>query len=261
MKYRIYLFLLTIISCQNQQQEVGSAGSTIFSTSTTLKDANTDNENEICWTGTLNRVTPIFIHYHLYSNLITGEIIYLNEKDKLPITLLGTIKDDRSYRLLEFEKSGNITGIITRTTTDGMFKGSWFSPVTKKELALNLVKKDTVMKAKKTETRLQDIFGHYHYQYGEAGYQGDFEISKLPCNKAVFSITSVTGEPARNLAHIDDDTIILNSTQFIYKIPGSEKCEFSVNFHKKFIYIKYTKGLCEGQFGMNATIEGIYFED
>jgi len=173
---------------------------------------------------------------------------------------LGTIEDDKSYRLLEFEKSGNITGIITGLPTENVFNGSWFSPKTRKELVLKLVKKDTVINSKETGTKLQDIFGHYHYQYSEAGYQGDFEISKLPNSRAAFGITSVTDEPARNVAQINEDTIALNATHFIYKMLDADNCEFSVNFYKGFVYVKYTRGFCDGQFGMNATIDGIFLK-
>lgn len=256
MKHWTYILFLTIISCNNQEQKVDRSDTLVSAKPTTSADVN----KEICWTGTLNGKTPIFIHYQVDSNLITGEIIYLNTKDKLPITLLGTIEDDKNYRLLEFEKSGNITGIITGFPVNGIFNGSWFSPKTRKELTLNLAKKDTVISSATISTELPSIFGHYHYQYSEAGYQGDLAIKKMQDNKVVFGITSVTDEPARNVAQIDDDTIKLNSTSFIYKLPDTDNCEFEVKFYKGFAYIKYTKGFCDGQFGNNATIDGIFLK-
>ncbi len=260
MKYWTYILLFTIISCNNQQQKVSTSDISVSGTPKTLVDARTRSNSQICWTGTINGKTPVFIHYQLDSNLIVGEITYLNTKGKLPITLLGTIEDDKSFRILEFEKRGNITGIITGQPTDKIFTGSWFSPKTRKELVLNLIKKDTVISQNVTGATFEEIFGHYHYQYSEAGYQGDFEIVKLPNSKASFGITSVTGEPGRNVAQIDEDTIILNETHFIYKLPDTENCEFEVKFYKGFVYIRYTKGFCDGQFGMNATIDGIFLK-
>jgi len=251
-----YIILLTTISCNNQQQKVVESNTPASAKSTVL----TDPKNQICWAGTLNGKTPVFIHYYLDSNIIIGEITYLNTKKKLPIKLLGTIEDDKSYRLLEFEKSGNITGIITGLPTDKVFNGSWFSPKTRKELAVSLVKKDTAIISNKADIQLQDIFGDYHYQYSEAGYQGDFEIKKLPNSKASFAINSVTDEPARNVAEIDEDTITLNTTQFIYKLPDAKDCGFQVKFYKGFVYIRYTNGYCIGQFGNNATIDGIFLK-
>lgn len=173
MKHWTYILLLTTLSCNNQQQKVSVSDTPVSVINPTTL---TDSKTEVCWTGNLNGKTPVFIHYHLDSNLIIGEITYLNTKGKQPITLLGTLEDDKSYRLLEFEKSGNITGIITGFPSGDTFNGSWFSPKTRKELILNLTKKDTVINPLTLDTELQDIFGHYHYQYSEAGYQGDFEI-------------------------------------------------------------------------------------
>ena len=260
MNHWTYILLLTIISCNNQEQKVSSADTLISSNPSALADSKNKGSNEISWTGTLNRKTPVFIHYQLDSNLIIGEIIYLNTKDKQPIKLLGTIEDDKSYRLLEFEKSGNITGIITGLPTDKNFNGSWFSPKTRKEFVVSLVKKDTTIMSAKVRTQLEEIFGNYHYQYSEAGYQGDFKIKKLPTSKASFGITSVTGEPGRNVAQIDDDTITLNTAQFIYKLPNTKDCEFQVKFYNGFAYIRYINGFCDGQFGNNATIDGIFLK-
>ena len=257
-KYLVYIPLLTIISCNKSEQKAKNSDSVTPEPSVALSSVQKGGEKEISWKGLLNGKTPVFMHYQLDGNLVVGEITYLNTKNKLPITILGTIEDDHSYRILEFEKSGNITGIITGKPTDGTFTGSWFSPKTKKELVLNLVKKDTAVISKHTEAKLDDIFGHYHYQYGDAGYQGDLEIKKLPDSKAVFGITSVTGEPARNLAQIDEDTISLKTTGFTYKLSDAEDCEFRVKFYKGFAVVQYTQGACSGQFGMNATVEGIY---
>lgn len=257
-KYLLYIPLLTFISCNKPESKIQNSQSVTPERSVTLASVKNQNGKEISWKGFLNGKTPVFIHYQIDGDIVVGEITYLNTKNKLPITLLGTIDTDNNYRILEFEKSGNITGIITGNPTENIFKGSWFSPKTRKELALNLVKKDTIVASKKIETKLEDLFGNYHYQYSEAGYQGDLVIKKLPNSKAVFGITSVTGDPGRNLAQIDDDTINLTTTNFTYKLADTDDCEFKVKFYKGFAVVQYTKGMCSGQFGMNATVEGIY---
>ena len=256
MKHWKYILLLTIFSCNNPTKQV----STSTDTSSSATNIRPQTESETCWMGTLNNKTPVFLHYKMDDSLIIGEITYLNTKDKFPILIVGTIEEDKNYRLLEFEKSGNITGVITGLPTGKAFNGSWFSPKTRKELVLNLIKKDTIVNSRSIQTNLEEIFGHYHYQYTEEGYQGDLEITKLTNSKIIFGITAVTEEPARNVAQVDDDTIELNTTHFIYKIPESDNCEFEVRFYKGFAYIKYTKGYCNGQFGMNATIDGIFLK-
>ncbi len=104
-KYLLYVSLLTIISCNQPDQR----NSVTPKRSVTLASVNNQVGKEISWKGFLNGKTPVFIHYQLDGNIIVGEITYLNTKNKLPITLLGTIDSDNNYRILEFEKSGNIT--------------------------------------------------------------------------------------------------------------------------------------------------------
>ena len=259
MRHWFYLLTLTVISCNSQQQKADSAGTTTSTSSTVLTNAKTQDKNEICWTGNLNGKTPIFIHYQFDNNLIIGEIIYLNTKAKLPITLLGTIEENKSYRLLEFDKAGNITGIIEGKPTEKNFTGTWVSPKTKKELTITLSPKDTLIGSPNVKPDESQIFGNYHYQYGENGYNGDFDINKIGNNKIDFSILSLTNvERGPNIAEVEKDTITMTGDNFIYKIPDSDNCEFKVTFYRSFVYINYTRGYCESQFGLNATIDGIY---
>jgi len=261
MKHWTYILFLTIISCNNQQQNVGTSDTSVASPPIALTNTKNASNNEICWTGTLNGKTPVFIHYQIDSNLIIGEITYLNTKDKLPITLLGTIEEDKSYRLLEFDKTGNITGIIEGKPTEKEFNGLWVSPKTKKELAMTLSHKDTLPGSLSINPDVTQIFGSYHYQYGENGYNGDFDVSKVANSKIAFNILSFTNvERGPNIAEVEKDTITMKGNSFIYKIPGSDSCEFKVTFYKGFVYINYTKGYCESQFGLNATIDGIYLK-
>jgi hypothetical protein len=226
-----------------------------------LSGSKNKSNKEIYWTGTLNSKTPIFIHYQLDSNIIVGEITYLNTKDKLPIRLLGTIEEGKSYRLLEFDKTGNITGVIEGTPTENEFNGSWVSPRTKKELEMKLLPKDTLINCPSIKPDPNQIFGAYHYQYGENGYNGDFELSKIGDGKTAFHILSLTNvERGPNIAEVEKDTIAFSGDKFIYKIPESDNCEFKVTFYKGFVYVNYTKGYCESQFGLNATIDGIYLK-
>ncbi|MFT3935111.1 MAG: hypothetical protein QM726_15900 [Chitinophagaceae bacterium] len=260
MKYLLAFVLLAILSCNNHEHVSEESIKKDSAKSSPASETIPQSKTEICWTGFLNTKTPVFLHYQLDSNIVIGEIIYLNTKDKLPITIIGTIEDDKNYRLLEFEKSGNITGVITGKPMGNVFNGDWVSPKTEKELVMSLVKKDTLVNASPITAELPKIFGKYHYQYGEKGYQGDFELSQLPESKASFGITSVTSDPARNIAQIEDDTIPLTKTRFTYELPGTKDCGFEVKFYKDFLRIKYTTGFCEGQFGNNATIDGIFLK-
>jgi hypothetical protein len=261
MKNFIYVLALTIISCNNQQQKISSSDDLSSKKTSTTADIERKSNKEICWIGTLNGKTPVFIHYQLDSNVIVGEITYLNTKDKLPIRLLGTIEENKSYRLLEFDKTGNITGVIEGRPTENEFNGNWFSPRTKKKLQIELLPKDTLINSLSIKPDPNQIFGDYHYQYGENGYNGNFEFNKVADGKIAFHIQSLTNiERGPNVAEVEKDTIAFSGDNFIYKMPESDDCEFKVTFYKGFVYINYTKGYCESQFGLNATIDGLYLK-
>jgi hypothetical protein len=259
MNYWIYVLVLAITHSNNLPQKTSNSNNLTSTQAPITIGRKAQNRKEACWTGTLNGKIPIFIHYQLDGNIIIGEITYLNTKDKLPIRLLGTVEEDKSYRLLEFDRAGNITGIIVGIPTKKEFNGSWISPKTEKELKMKLLPKDTSISSPPLEPDKNQIFGNYHYQYGKKGYNGDFECSKIDNNKAAFYILSLTNvERGPNIAEVEKDTITLTGDSFIYKIPGSDSCEFKVKFYKDFVYINYTRGYCESQFGLNATIDGIY---
>lgn len=249
-------FLLCLLACSDQ------------------KDTQTDNlkvqagsvaknpevKNSFAWTGLINNKIPVFLHYSIEGEIVAGEIYYLNTKAGKPIQIIGAIEEDSSYRLLEFEPGGNISGILEGVPSGDAFSGRWFSPKTRKEFSLNLKTKDTVVQSINLSPALNDIFGRYHYQYSEAGYHGDLEVNKLDGDKISFSIYSVTSDPARNLAEVPLDTVKLTGNSFTYTIPESDSCEFKVTFYRGFAAVSYTRGYCNGQFGMNATVDGIFLK-
>jgi hypothetical protein len=208
----------------------------------------------------INGKIPVLLHYSIHDKLVVGAVSYLNTVGRTPITVLGDIDEEGSYRLLEFARDGNITGIITGTPSAQAFAGSWFSPKTDKELSMSLSRKDTVIHAAKTDVGPDDIYGSYHYQYSDEGVIGDLEISRVGTDKAAFSIFSVTGAPGRNIADVADTIAAPSVNSFVYKLPDTDRCEFEVLFYRGFAVVTYRNGYCEGQFGMNATIDGIFLK-
>ncbi|MEJ8757520.1 hypothetical protein WG947_10955 [Pontibacter sp. H259] len=261
MRILISVIALTIISCNNQEETITTSANLASTQTETTVHPKSQRNKEICWTGTLNGKIPIFIHYQVDGNILVGEITYLNTRDKQPIKLLGTIEAGKSYRLLEFDIAGNITGVIEGTPSEKEFNGSWFSPKTQKELEMKLLPNDTLIASPSIKADPDQSFGEYHYQYGEDGYSGKLAFNKAGDGKAVFDILSLTNvERGPNIAEVEKDTIAFSSDSFIYKIPDSDSCEFKVAFYKGFAYINYTKNYCVGQFGLNATIDGIYLK-
>lgn len=192
MKHWNYLLILTIISCTNQQQKANQSD-TFDSNPTTTETYNEyHNSKQICWTGTLGDKIPVFIQYQLDNYLIIGEITFSKTKDKSPTRLLGTIEENENYRLLLFDKTGNITDIITGLPTSENFNGTWSLFKEDKEYSFTLLLADTSITSPDIRPIDNQIFGNYHYQYGEDGYNGDFEINKIDNNKVEFNIFSTT---------------------------------------------------------------------
>lgn len=217
-------------------------------------------KSRICWKGTLNSKTEIFLQYDVEGDVVEGELVYLNTKEKKPIRIIGTVEEDKSLRLLEFESSGNITGILTGTPEAGIFEGSWFSPKTRKELTMQLQRVDTVIPARNIIQLPAAPEGSYVYQYSEEGQQGVLEVKRAGNGRISFEISSVTDAPARNMADVSLDTVALRGNTFTYTVPDTDDCEFKVSFFKNFAYIQYTKGYCNGVFGHNASVDGIFLK-
>jgi hypothetical protein len=263
MKMLLYLTIISLLSCsvkQDLSEGVNTVSSSAHKSEDKLTTVDKTNKNEYCWIGMLKESVPVCIYYVAEGELLIGQITYLKTKSKSPIMLLGSKEENGDVRLLEFDSAGNITGIITGAPGEDVFEGSWFSPKTRKELSLHATNKDTVIFLKNRETELSDVFGNYHYQYGAEGSQGDLSIKKIEEHEASFSIVSVTSAPARNIADVPEDTIQLEQTTFTYTIPESDHCGFKVKFYKEFAYVTYTNGYCAGQFGNNATVDGIYLK-
>jgi hypothetical protein len=255
----IYIAIIIILSCNNEQN--GKKTEIKFSDqlSSTISENKETEQFQICWKGKLNSKTNILLHYQRQDDLIVGQIIYLDTKEQKPICIIGTIEEDRSLRLLEFDKTGNITGIIIGSQKETEFNGSWFSPKTKKEIKMSLSIIDTTIKIENIETSLENIIGEYNYQYSEKGFQGNLTIEKVNDKNVSIRILSVTRDPSRNIADIEIDTVQA-MTDFIYKVPETDSCEFRVRFFRNFAYINYTRGYCSGIFGHNATVDGIFYK-
>ncbi|WP_130735201.1 hypothetical protein [Flavobacterium sp. J27] len=260
------LFLLitiacTLTACQSKKEKETPIIETKDTLTTTITTPEITDTLELFWKGYINQSIPVYLHYQIENEIVVGEIIYLNTKEKKPIKVIGNLNSNGNFRLLEFEPTGNITGIITgNITSENHFKGEWFSPKSRKNFPLDLTVKDTNLIAQNIKANTKEIFGNYSYGYSEAGAQGNFSIEKINENQATFEINCFTSEPARNMAIVDKDTIALPKLSFAYAFPNSEECDFEVQFYKDFVHITYTNGYCTGQFGHNATIEGIFLK-
>ncbi|MDB5223270.1 MAG: hypothetical protein JWN83_1937 [Chitinophagaceae bacterium] len=261
MKFCLFAVALLIFSCQTKinSTQANNQDSTLNNSEVN----NSQSQNSIhYWVGNINSNIPIFLWVIVKDSLIQGELFYTKSKSSTPIRILGNIPKEGDIRICEYQRDGTITGVFNFSKLDSAFEGIWASTKNQKELKFKLSAKDTLLTNIDTSFQPKDIAGNYSYAYGEKGYQGGLNVTKITDDKISFDISSVTSDPSRNIASIDTDTVAIYNNQFIYKIPNSDSCEFRVKFLRDFIFIDYTKGYgdCDGFFGLNASVDGIFIK-
>jgi len=250
------LLIYLIFSCQSDDKQVSSQSKDSITLNQTQAIKSIPLESS-CWIGFINKMIPISVQYSVSDSLLIGEIIYTNEN--IPITLIGQLENN-NYRLLEYDKDGNITGIIIGKPLNQKFVGKWYSPKSDKEYSIELNSMDACLFNDFQMVR-EDMFGSYKYSYGKFATKGEFEIKKVNDSLISFSVFSTGNGEVPNIADVPEDTISLfKGDSFVYTILESDNCEFKVRFLKNFVFIKYTKGYCDGQFGLNTSIDGVFIK-
>lgn len=254
------LSMLSNIACkQAKTNPIESAKSQTEEAMSEL--ASSEAINDLSFVGTINKNISVSLHYQKTANVIYGEITYLKSKANKPIRIIGQEEADHTFRILEFESNGNITGVMYGNIKDGTISGRWYSPTSNKDYELALkANANEQIPSKSIELKDEDLSGIYYYQYGKDGYLGSFQISRIEKNQYCFSINSVTGEPGRNMADVSKDTVTITDNKFTYEVPEATECKLDVQFYKNFLVVKYINSICEGDFGHNATVEGIYYK-
>jgi hypothetical protein len=214
------------------------------------------------WTGNINSKIPVFMWVTIRDSIIQGEVTYSKTKNKAPIKLIGQIERDGQIRVCEYLTNGTISGIFHFNKIDNSATGFWYSTAKETKLSFELSSKDTLLANIDTSFQSEVITGDYAYMYGKEGSQGGISIRKVSSDKISFSIGCVTNAPARNLAEVKLDTVSLANNGFVYKLRNSKDCSFQVKFYKNFLLICYLKdyGDCGDFFGLNATVDGIFYK-
>jgi hypothetical protein len=261
MKYYLFIGLILSLSCKTNTKNSQAAGD-----KDTVNIQNSRAPLQILttiyyWKGNINSNIPIFIWAAIRDSLIQGEVTYIKAKNPAAIKLLGRIDKDGEIKICEYQKDGNITGVFVFTKISTSSEGIWASTKNDKEYKFQLTAKDTLLKNIDTGFQAGKLSGEYSYAYGEKGYQGGITVTEIQKDKIVFDILSVTRDPSRNIAQIETDTVVVSNNEFIYKVPDSDSCIFKVKFFKDFVFIAYVKdyGDCGNVFGLNATVDGIFY--
>lgn len=211
--------------------------------------------------GLIDQKIPVELTVSVSKNVVLGNIRYVKTKEKKPIKIIGTLDSGTHYHLEEFEKDGNISGIIDVVLKNGKLEGTWSS--TKSDavypMALDVQTKINP-KPEIFSPVLADHFeGTYTYQYGEDGYQGSIAIKKIKGQMYSYDIGSVTRAPGRNIADASGEVMIKNN-QFTIEINNS--CSFLATFYNGFLSITSvpSEQSRDCEFGLNATLEGTFLK-
>jgi len=219
-------------------------------------------QNIYYWTGSINSNISIFIWAIVKDSLIQGEVTYTKTKIPIPIKLLGHIGKNGEIRVCEYQKDGEITGVFIFNKLNKSAYGIWASTKSDKEYKFQLSAKDTLVNNMDTIFQAGKLSGTYSYAFGDKGSTGGLTVHEIQKGKISFDISSVTSGPSYNVAEIETDTVLVSNNEFIYKVPDTDSCFFRIKFYKDFAFIEVLNGYkgCEGAFGLNATVEGIFYK-
>jgi hypothetical protein len=197
-------------------------------------------KSKFSYTGFINENIPIALDLTILGDhTVFGEIKYLKAKHSVPIKIVGTfnVEIQNVFLLREFEKNGNISGIINGKLKDQKFTGEWLSAVysdTNYPIDLTLKKHSTFKPAVLT---INNIEGEYVYHYGDTGFDGVIKIIKEETGTYAYSIVIGTGG-VRKIKQWKNSTgkgVIVENGQCIIKM--TEACKFMVTFYNGFLKI------------------------
>lgn len=258
--------LCSLFSCSNKANKTENTTETQVVEDTaavaTEVSAATPAGKVNCYQGMMNGKIPVLVAFAVDDSLIHGEITYLNTKKRAPITLLGEYNGDGRYDIMEFEKNGNVSGLLSVTMKQNTLEGNWYSPMSQKEFTLSLQAKDTTYELPDITFNPNNMNGSYYQRFSEDGPDGNFDIAAVGNDRVAFNALCTTNGPAYNIADIQRDTVKLSSDHFVYHMPDSDSCDFTVRIYNGFLRVTYVNGYnaCVGFFGHNATVEGIFLK-
>lgn len=278
MKYPLYtiIVIFLLIACQSNNQRASdkkiiiNKDSSVSDSHQAEKEIEEELENEMPprsfeWTGTINGSIKIHGQYQMANGFMdsgmdiwVGELIY--DKVGKPIKLIGQLENQgKSIRLLEMDKTGNITGILSGKWQNGSItEGIWFSPKTKDNfsLTINATARNEEDYHEIRPKKATDIVGKYHYEYGSEGYLGSLNVQAVKDNQVSFELFCLTSAPGRNIASLEEAKEPM--LDYTIKINMSENCQFNIRFFDNFAVIDYLLEKNDCEFGHNAHVSGIF---
>ena len=187
-------------------------------------------------------------------SIVSGAITYA--KGRLPILIRGVHERDGNYRILEFQKDGMVSGILTGTIKGTSFNGEWFSPESRKNLLLKCQLRASSIQKAPAVLSTKDASGTFKYAYGKQGHRGFLKVVYTGEDYVTVSFDNTTAAPAYNQAIVDPVTLPIRNNVVFYQM--QEGCAFRIRLFQDFAIVDYPTEEYECSFGMNASVDGIY---
>ena len=228
------------------------------------------------WKGAINDTIPVSVWLETYDNIIVGEIVYTNTKEKKPIQLFGTTHKGKS-NIVEMLPDGLITGSISGVITNTSFEGTWTSPdkVVEKGTRFERAsgKQYPIRLSAAIVPQARPVFwgydpatfeGEYRYSYGKNNAIGTVSIRKADAGDVEYRIDTNIGAPSFNIAEIPLDNRTTEKghpqdNRIVYEY--GPRCAVEILLFEGFLFTRYVEGkICQGEFGMNASVAGVFMQ-
>jgi hypothetical protein len=228
------------------------------------KKAGILDHDKFSYSGFINKKIPVTLSLTILGdNTVFGEIKYLKAKNPAPIKIIGVFNIEKEYVLMlcEFEKTGNIRGIIRGKLNDHEQKltGDWGSIKSDVTYPLNLNYKEHST-IKPTIVTTSNFEGEYAYHYGETGFDGVIKLTKEKSGTYAYAIGTVTGDKTKSIATASGTGLVIEDDECVIEV--NKTCRFKVTFYEGFLKISAmdeNMNSC-GFTGVNATLQGSYLK-
>jgi hypothetical protein len=271
MKYflNFLLFCFTLLfSCQssNQKSEAGDSLAVVIDTLAVAESNSNDSPESSAsrvdikgvsvWEGTIDNKIEVTLTLTFDKDVIYGNVVY--KKSGKPITVIGYRDGQSSFMLREFYKSNAITGSYSGSViSDGLISGRWYGG--SKELDFEIKRKEIINES--VPKFKEDITGTYGYKFdGENGGAGEFSAGAKG-DSVIYSFSCVTSGPAFNIASMMAVSKLENNYVKYKNKDENGLCEFDIFFIPDGAVVLHSNEGYECGFGLNASVQGIYFKE
>jgi hypothetical protein len=266
------LCFILLLSCKSSNQKTEGGDSLAVMKDTLVLSENHSNANPdpsaprvemkgvSVWEGTINNKTEMVLTLTFDNDVVYGKVVY--KKSGIPIMVIGYRDSQNNFRLQEYYHSNAITGIYSGLISSvGLISGDWYGGKDNYEKALDFkIKRKEIISESVPEFK-EEITGAYGYKFnGDNGAMGDL-LAGVKGDSVIFSFLCVTPGPAFNIANMmDTSKLEKNHTKYKNKDENG-LCEFDIFFVPGGAVIQHANGGYQCGFGLNASVDGIYFKE